>query len=403
MITKTFDDVMQSDIDGLIRNQVPESRWIDYKEALPGNTDDEKKEFLRDVISFANASGGDLLFGVREARDATGKTTGIPDPAAAVGLSALSNVDAEIRRLEDIITNGVAPRITGVRIKTISGFSDGPVILIRIPRSWTAPHMVSFKTRSPFTTRRSASRIDMDVTELRGAFLAQAAVGERIEAFRRERLELIMTGATGIERRDDPLLVIHMIPIAALDPILSIDISKAGGETISLQPLSASGWDHRYNFDGFMTFAKQPDNALRSYTQLFRSGAIEAVSSGYASTENKTLAVTSIASHTFQLVQRSIAVQRRLGVEPPTSILLTIVNAEGFRFLPLNVWLSDFGNQPIDRRTLLLPEVLISEAPTDAGAVSLLLRPMFDALWQAAGFARCLEYRDSGEWNPNRQ
>lgn len=47
-------------------NAVSEGRTIDYKRELPGNSDGDKKEFLADVSSFANTSGGDLILGVDE-------------------------------------------------------------------------------------------------------------------------------------------------------------------------------------------------------------------------------------------------------------------------------------------------------------------------------------------------
>jgi hypothetical protein len=43
----------------LVDNQVSEHKTIEYKEALLGNADGDKKEFLADVSSFANESGGD--------------------------------------------------------------------------------------------------------------------------------------------------------------------------------------------------------------------------------------------------------------------------------------------------------------------------------------------------------
>jgi len=404
MIPRTFDEIGTSDIEALIRNQVRESRDLDYKEALPGNADDEKKEFLRDVISLANA-GGDLLFGIREARDAAAKTTGLADPGAPVGLSFVTNADAEIRRLDDIITHGIAPRIAGVRIKAVEGFSDGLVIVVRVPRSWIAPHMLTFKTKSPFLTRRSGSRIEMDVTDLRAAFLAQAAVGERIEEFRRGRLEMIASGATGVERRDSSLLIIHVVPLAATDPLNAIDISKAGREIVPLKPIGAYTYDHRYNFDGFTSFAKgAADGTLSSYMQVFRSGTIEAVGPARVpEPQHTTLQVTGMESDVLEVVYQAIGVQRRLGIEPPTSVLVALANVEGYRFSSANPWLMDGGNRPIDRATLLLPEILFQEVPTDKAEVAVQLRHAFDALWQAAGFPKCFEYDDRGAWNPMRQ
>src|SRR2546425_901377 len=95
MIPKEFDAIAKEDIEVLVANAVSEGRTIEYKEQLPGGTDEDKREFLADVSSFANAAGGDLIYGVREKRDAGGKPLGIPE--AAEGLAGV-NADAEKRR-----------------------------------------------------------------------------------------------------------------------------------------------------------------------------------------------------------------------------------------------------------------------------------------------------------------
>jgi len=61
-----LEKISQADLQNLIDNAVAEGRTIEYKQALPGGTDSEKKEFLADVSSFANTAGGDLLFGISE-------------------------------------------------------------------------------------------------------------------------------------------------------------------------------------------------------------------------------------------------------------------------------------------------------------------------------------------------
>ena len=69
MIEKPFDQLVKDDIDGLVTNQVKEGRTTEYKQELPSGRDADKKEFLADVSSFANAAGGDLVYGVVEKRD----------------------------------------------------------------------------------------------------------------------------------------------------------------------------------------------------------------------------------------------------------------------------------------------------------------------------------------------
>jgi hypothetical protein len=62
-------------LDSLRADAVAEGRQLEYKEQLPAENDDEpkrdesKREFLRDVTSFANSVGGDLaLRGARGPR-----------------------------------------------------------------------------------------------------------------------------------------------------------------------------------------------------------------------------------------------------------------------------------------------------------------------------------------------
>src|SRR5713226_6530384 len=105
-LNKQLEALEESDLQALVDNQVSERKTIEYKAALPGNSDGDKKEFLADVSSFANAAGGNLIFGIKE------------DSGTLVEIRGLqiSNVDAEILRLENIIQTGIAPRLPVVHI-----------------------------------------------------------------------------------------------------------------------------------------------------------------------------------------------------------------------------------------------------------------------------------------------
>lgn len=72
---------------GLLENKVSERKTIDYKRDLPGGADQDKKEFLADVSSFANTEGGELIFGMTEASgvptEIVGVAIGNPDRKAS--------------------------------------------------------------------------------------------------------------------------------------------------------------------------------------------------------------------------------------------------------------------------------------------------------------------------------
>lgn len=273
MIQKPFDRIDKTDIDALVADEVREGRTLDYKEKMPGNADKDKKEFLADVSSFANASGGDMLFGVVEKRDGEGKATGQPDSAS--GLAGI-NVDAEIRRLDNMVRDGIKPRIAGVHIRPIEGFADGPLLLMRIPRSFAAPHMVTFQEHSRFYSRNSAGKYPLDVGEIRTAFAFSATLPESVRRFRDERLGRILAGETPIGPNDGPKIVLHLLPIRSFDPANQIDIAKVAENSQKLIPIYSSGWGPRYNFDGYLCHNTR-DDTCHSYAQVFRSGAIESV------------------------------------------------------------------------------------------------------------------------------
>ena len=72
VLNKPAEDITEVELQRLIDEERIEKKVLEYKSELPGNNDSDKKEFLADISSFANAIGGDLIYGVIENRE-TGK------------------------------------------------------------------------------------------------------------------------------------------------------------------------------------------------------------------------------------------------------------------------------------------------------------------------------------------
>ena len=115
MIKKRLADIEEQDIRDLIADRVREGRTLDYKQELPGNRPQDKKKFLAAVSSFANAIGGQLMYGIEEQRDADGNSTGLPEEA--VGVSC--NIDQELLRLKAMIRTGIDPTLLGVDVEPV--------------------------------------------------------------------------------------------------------------------------------------------------------------------------------------------------------------------------------------------------------------------------------------------
>jgi hypothetical protein len=396
MIPKEFDSIGKEDIEALVANAVSEGRAIEYKEQLPGGADDDKREFLADASSFANAGGGDLIFGVRDKRDASGKPTGIPE--TAVGLTG-TNADAEMRRLEAMLRAGVDPRIPAIRIKHIDGFPSGPVILLRVPKSWVSPHMVIFKNLSRFFSRTSAGRHQLDVREIRTRFTASESLYEKIRRFRDDRLAKIIADETPVKLQPNAKIIIHLIPIAFSDPSARLDVTRLNEMRQLVPPLHASAWDHRINFDGFLTFSHfGSGSAGYTYLQVFRSGAFEAVEADLLAERNgrKFLSIVDCEKAILLGLEKYIVALKELGASLPIIILGTIYGVEGYTLAADTPSAFFYQTHPIDRNLLLLPEVLIEDFSVP---IDIALRPMFDAIWQSVGLPKSESYSPDGRWD----
>jgi hypothetical protein len=404
MIDVPFNSIDKTIIESLLSREVREDRTLEYKELLPGNGREDRKEFLADITAFANAAGGDIVFGVKAKRE-NNRPTGPPD--SIPGLADI-NVDADVLRLENMIRDGVEPRINGHQFKAIDGFPSGPVIILRIPKSWSSPHMVKLGD-SRFYSRNNAGKYPLDVVEIRSAFAFSESLPERVRRFREERIARIVAEETPIVLPSDHAkVVLHLVPIAALDPTTRLDMAPLRYQTEKLRPINANQWNNRHNLDGFLTYGGHgnPQTPM-TYLQIFRSGAIEAVESMLleynnihardSGTERQNLvSTTPIERFLIVSLDKFLKVEQELGMEPPVFIMLSLVGVKGYGIL--TEWTLSEDMYRFDRDTLLLPDSVMESYDDPADK---LLQPAFDAMWQAAGYECCRHFKE-GRWLDDR-
>jgi len=388
VISKPFDEIEKADIDAMIADGVAEGRTLDFKESLPGNGDGDKKEFLADVASFANASGGDLIFGVAESDGAA---------ADAPGLAGINN-DAETLRLDSSIRNGIEPRIPGVRIRAIDGFSNGPVLLIRIPRSWASPHTVTFKGTSRFYTRNNAGKHQMDVGEIRAAFDLSGSMPVRIREFRSERLGRIVAERAPVRLSVNPKIVVHLIPLTAFSVESGLDSETIYEHRGSFLPISGGSDLIRFNVDGVISISHmdRDGRGRAGYCQVFRSGIVESVDAYMIPTgrDRNLIPSSTFESEVVSSIQRYLDALKTLNVAPPVVVLVSLLGVDGFEMaVPLD-W-KKWEATPIDRDELLLPDVVIEEY---SDRVAEQLRPILDAAWNSSGWKGSPHFDDDGKW-----
>lgn len=398
MIQKNFDEITKADIDFLIDNKIGESKTLEYKETLPGTRDSDKKEFLADISSFANASGGDVIYGIKAAVDQNGKKTG--DPESVVCLHGVTADEAKLR-IENLIRTGIESRMN-IHVKEISGYGndgDSFVILVRIPQSFASPHMVTFKNASRFYCRNSAGKYQLDVQEIRDAFLATDSQAERIRDFLRNRLAKIMADETPVPLSTPHRLVLHVIPLSSFLNHQKLQLSSDHNLTLDFTPIGAGGWCHRYNLDGFLTYNRNAKDATvnDSYCQLFFDRSIESVYADIVRERDGTLFIGSIKYERYIIdaMEKYFRGYKTLEVDAPLIVTMALLGCKGaYLFVSAN-----YGGtwQPIDRDVAILPEV---RAKTLDEEVPTFMRPIFDAVWNACGHPHSYNYDENGLWKP---
>ena len=389
MIQKDINQITEEDLQRLVDNAVVEGKTIEYKQDLPDNSDSNKKEFLADVSSFANTSGGDLIYGIAEDKGL---------PLSVEGLN-IENIDQLTQKLDSIIRDGIRPRIPSITIKPICLANSKLVLIIRILKSWISPHRVEYKKHHKFYSRSSNGKYQMDVEELRVSFNLSATIKEKIHLFKLDRISKINADETPIALNEGAKTVLHLIPISSFSTLQQFDIEKIASNPLDIKPICFhySG-SHRYNLEGLL-FSAGPSSYIDSYVQLYRNGVIEAVDGPLLQDGNqKRIACIAFEGHLIKGVERYVDALKKLGVDPPILIFLTLLNVNEYKLeTSYSMSIEDIvsGSYAIDRNILFLPEVIIENYPFQPASV---LKPCFDAIWQACGKAKCLDYDSEGKW-----
>lgn len=328
-----LDQIDAARLEALRADGVREGRQLEYKESLPGNSDDDKKEFLADVASFANAAGGDLIFGIRGRRDADSKPTGEID--AVVGLKDLS-FDGETLRLESIIRDGIAPRMPPVVFLDIRQEGKQSCLLVRVPRSWAALHMVTYKNWSRFYSRTSAGKYQLDVQEIRAAFLAAETAYDSLRRIRTERVAQVLALETPIQMAEGPKFMLHALACQHRRGGLGRFLRMTEIERVNALPMlaeSAANW--RFNLDGFVLHTLRKDLDDQFYTQVFRSGGIEAISGALPVKDERRggFWAWGMEGRVIAVLGRFQQFWQSMGVTPPLVVGLTLAGVKGWKVL----------------------------------------------------------------------
>lgn len=377
-------ETTETDIQRLIEAKEPEGPHLDFKRESPRSDQSGRHELAADVSAMSNSGGGDLILGIEE--DGNG--------CAARIVPFVGNADQESLRLLDILMNAVEPRLPGLQVHTVT-VTGGAVFVVRVPQSWAGPHRV--KTNQHFFVREGARKRQLDVPEIRSLFLRSESQAQRVRDFRTDRLGKLLSGQAPERLVPGAVQVLHLIPTQAGLGLMSVDPVPYMNHHI-LPVLGRAGSNPRLNIDGALAVRTVHEQGTHGYSQFFRNGFFEAVHVDAWGGQEQRASLGSIyyEQNIITLVDRFRQELTRLGYTPEMTAMLSILGADR---TDLGVDERRFGWHDgqlgkFDRTTLVIPDVLLpSEQPTEQA-----LRPLFDQVWQAAGFLRSFNYDDQGNW-----
>lgn len=385
MIGKKLDQITKEDLQSLKDNEVLESKTIEYKRELNLETRDDRKEFLADVSSFANAVGGDLIIGIVE-------DNGIPDVIEGFEREILDNLEGKI---EGLLRDGTEPRVH-VDLHEVPLPNSKFVLIIRVPNSWRSPHRVLMRDNN-FYSRNSNGKYQLDIEELRNAFNLSDTLGEKIKSFREDRLSKIYANDAPISLNDYAKTIIQIIPINAFNPGQNYEIDQVNQNNLKL--IRGAPSETRYNLDGIIAYNSFE---VTDYVQLFRNGIIEAVDEDLTDPSHDGLVIPSglYEPALMEAIKSYLDILDNLSVETPVFIFVSLTGVKGYTLATdtLAFRLPHLREHYlIDRDVVLLPETIIEDYDAE---IEKLLKPSFDSLWKACGYPSSNNYNANGEWEP---
>lgn len=357
--------------------------------AVVGPSDEDKAEWARDVTAFANTSGGVLLVGAEEIE---GVLTSLP--------GVTGNIDEELLRLDAILRDRVDPTIPGLDMRRIDvGGTD--VLVVVVPRSWRAPHLVrASRSRWQMTRRNSAGRYVLsDASEIRASFVESVDAEGGARRWHDDQVAAVLAGETPMPVLGGPVMVATVRPLGAGAPGATdvLDVRNALKDLRrELVPLTGSASiAARPNVHG--VYVGDSETTASSYVQLYRDGSLTYVDFYPFAGDEGTVASTVLGLHILTAAADAGDIQALIGAQPPSFMQVTIHGVFQWKLAFQRGSRPRFKDAYFTAAHLQLPAVLLDTA--DVGERRRSTRPILDAIWNAAGLDACDGLLDDGTWS----
>jgi hypothetical protein len=209
----------------------------------------------------------------------------------------------------------------------------------------------------------------------------------KVNEYISNRTKEILDGQTPIKFEENiPKLILQMVPFNAFkfeSHINEIEVYSININDLRFKPVYITQWDNRVTPEGLLTFSTN-----YGYTQIFRSGIVEAVDKGMLSFS------TNIPSGAFEKeILQSLEEYQKLiqqtGITGKWLLKVQLEGIQGFKLVTENAFTQYNNGLIVDR--LVLPEILLEDINDN---IEQRIKPAFDYLWRAFGYTRSLNYEN---------
>jgi len=141
--SKNIESLTLEDLNNLVELKTQESITLEYKREID-SSEKFKKEIIKDISAMANSQGGYIIIGINE-------KDGFPEKEY-YGCFRMINGQKIEEWLEQIVNGNVEPKINfETKILPLNG--EKCILIIHIPMSSRAPHMVTYKSDNRYYRR----------------------------------------------------------------------------------------------------------------------------------------------------------------------------------------------------------------------------------------------------------
>jgi len=351
------------------------------------------RDFLKDIVSFANHRGGYIIIGIGELKEKK-------DQAGDV--VAVTDCEKLARRCRDLCNEHIEPRLWGLEIQSIPFEGADGAVVIKVPRSFHAPHMITFNNLNQFWIRGGRENRLMSVEEIKYACRITQNIFQDLNEFLEDRRRAFQA-----ELPQYPVIRTTATPLLVEEDVVDIQ-----NEAIRLALTNPPSYDEKnwcikcenvvpslYGLDGFNSYHKSFGKCA-----LFRNGHFEWVRRAESlldPTFTKKIGLMPIALTGFIVNFHRIAwhLYNLISLSVPIVVAVefyglgsTLLAGHLIRFEPYDDW-RELRNDKDKQRLIIGPrQVYLTQSP---GIVS---KDLCNILWNAYSFEKAIHFTDTGEW-----